>query len=226
MKDKIKKIIIGAVVVVIIVGGLFLIFKKDNVGKSPIEIDITELLKDRNLTEDQKTSLNEALESLKQNPENPQAILTVAMIKYQMEDYNGAKDLYYQALEIQPDNTIIYHNLGDIYTLQKDYVNAEKIYLTIITKTPKWLSAYSNLETIYRYHLKEKYPEIEQILLTAIEKTADITEYAPVDLYSMLGSFYKRTNDIPNAIKYYEITLKIMPENEAVQRELEILKSL
>ena len=225
MNKNFKNIIIGVVVVVIVAGGLFLIFRENGVIKSPIENEITKLLKDKVLTEDQKTNLNEALELLKQNPKDTQAMLKLAMIKYQIEDYDGAKETYYQVLEIQPENTVVYNNLGDIYVLQEDWERAEEIYLKIISKTPKWLSAYTNLESIYRFHLEEKYPEMEQILLTAIEKTADITEYAPVDLYTMLGSFYKRTEDVPNAIKYYEIALKLMPGNTAIERELETLKT-
>jgi len=225
MSKNYKNIIIGVVVVVIIAGGLFLIFNKENVNKSPIESEITKLLKEEVLTEDQKSDLNEALDLLKKNPEDVPAMLTVATVKYQIEDYEGAKEIYYKALELQPDNTLIYHNLGAIYSSQEDWENAEKIYLKIIAKTPKWISAYRDLGTIYRFHLKEKYPDMEQILLTAIEKTADITEYAPVDLYIMLGSFYRRTNDVPNAIKYYEISLKLMPENDGVKRELDLLKN-
>lgn len=226
VNKKYKKIIIGIIVVVIIGGGLFLIFKKDRGDVGPFENEITQLLENSELTEDQKNSLIEAKDLLEVNPEDALAMITVARVKYQLEDYEGAKEMYYKALEIQPDNTVIYHNLGGIYVFQEDWENAEKIYLTLIEKTPKWISAYRELGTIYRYHMPEKYPELEQILLTAIEVTADITEYAPVDLYIMLGSFYKRTDDVSNAIKYYEITLKIMPENAPVQRELEILKSL
>jgi len=225
MSDKIRKIIIGFVVVVIIVGGLFLIFGRGLMDvKSPIEKEISQLLKNKTLTEEQRNNLNEALDFLVENPNDAEAFLKLAMVKYQLEDYNGAIEVYYKALEIQPDNIVIYHNLGDIYSLQENWTKAEEMYLTIIAKTPKWISAYSNLATIYRFHLTEKYPDMEQILLDAIKNTTDIEEYAPVDLYIMLGTFYKRMENKANAIKYYEIALKIMPENETVERELDNLK--
>ncbi len=224
MNDKTKKIITIIVVAVIIIGGLYLIFNKDELAKTPTEKQIVELLKNDNLTEDQRTILNEAKEKLKESPEDVTAIVDIARIKYQLEDYDGAKELYHKALEINPDSILVYQNLGNIYLIEKNYQKAEEMYLTIIEKTPKWVNAYRELEKIYRFHIPEKHPGIEQIFLDGIEKGSDINEYAPVDLYIMLGTFYQRNDQAQKAIEYYETALEIMPENKVVQRELEKLK--
>lgn len=218
-----KKAIIAVIVIILVLIGGFWFFGKEK--PTELEQGVIDFLENNVLTEDQKSDLAEAIDLLKQNPDNTDALIIIARVKQQAGDYKGAEKIYLEAIEKQPTNTLLLNNLGSVYSSQEKWEDAERIYLRIIKQTPKWISAYRDLGDIYKYHLKDKYSDMEQILLTAIEVTADITEYAPVDLYIMLGSYYKKTDNTSGAIKYYEIALKLMPENSGVQRELELLKN-
>jgi len=225
MNQKIRNIIIGVVVVVIIAGGLFLIFNQKS-ELTEVEKEIKIISENNNLTEEQQAELDDALNLLKENPESAEALIGIARVKQQTDDYEGAKKDYLKALEIQPTNIVALNNLADIYNQEKEYKKSAEIYLRMIENSPKWISAYRELISVYKYHLPEKYPDIEQILLTGIEKNTDLTEYAPVDFYLMLGEFYSEVGNKNKAIEYFEITLDLMPEDAGIQSELEILKTL
>ena len=222
MNKDYKKAIISIIVLAVVAIGAFWFF---NNNTSQIEKDISFFIQENELTDDQRQKLDQAINVLKNDENNIEALLSLARVKYQTEDLKGSEDVYLKILEIQFNHTIALNNLGSIYARNEDWTKAEEMYLKLINATPKWISAYRELMSIYRYHLPEKYNDMEQILLTAIEVTSDLTEYAAPDLYLMLASFYERVGNIDQAIKYFEISLKVMPSNDAARAKLEILKN-
>jgi len=192
-----RKIIIVVVVIVVIAIVAFLFYKQE--ANSP------------NIEEESSDVL---------------VLINTARDKYDAGDVDGSIEFYLKALEIQPTNVVALNNLADIYSQKKEYEKSEEIYLRLIRSTPKWINSYRLLMSIYKYHIPEKYSDMEQILLTGIEKTSDMTEYAPVDFYSMLGEFYRETGNIDKAIEYFEIVMDLMPDNGSVAAEIETLKEL
>jgi tetratricopeptide (TPR) repeat protein len=164
-------------------------------------------------------------EKLAQNPEDTEALIDLARAKYDLADFEGAVVVYKLALETRPTDTLILNNLGDTYGILKQYENSAEMYLKIIEVNPRWVNSYRELKTIYKFHLTEKYPEIENVLLKGIEKIQEIDSFGAIDLYTMLANYYQDTENNEKAIEWYEKALQINPENEAVARELEELKS-
>jgi len=218
--NKNQKIVAVVIVVVVLAVAGFWLFTPNNESQR----EIRDLLNEYNLDESQRIDLEAALKLLEENPNDPAALITIARVRDSVGDTGGAIEIYNRVIENQPTNTLALHNLADIYSRMEDWEQAEGIYLKIIAQTPKWLDAYRDLMSIYRYHLPSKYSEMEGILLNAIEVTADITDYAPVDLYLMLASYYERTDNIDQAIKYYEIALEVMPDNKGAKTKLDQLQ--
>jgi len=176
------------------------------------------------LTHEQQEEFDQAKAILEKNPKDPNALITIAQVKYAVQDLMGAEKAYLAALELQPTNTLILNNLGDIYYQQKEYQKSEEMFLRIIDSNPKWINAYRILSSIYRYHIKDKYQDVEEILLKGIEKNKELTGEAPVDFYSMLGVFYQETGQKEKAIEAYEKVLELDPTNEGARIEIERLK--
>ncbi len=217
--------IIIFILVIVIIGAGFFVYKQKTELNPELE-ELFSLSEEITLTEEQQNKFDEARNSLKENPDDALAIIAIARIKHQAQDLNGSERAYLMALEIQPTNTIILNNLGDIYNQKKKYEKAAEMYLRLIENNPKWVNAYRELAAIYKYHLKDRYPEMEEILLQGLEKSKEFTGEAPVDFYSMLAVFYKETGQIEKAIEYFEKVIESTPENEGAKIELEELKKL
>jgi len=192
MSKEYKKVIIAVIVLVLIIGAVVFINYLKNRPSQELQ-ELLSLPENAVLTEEQQNKFDAARIALEEDINNPQALIALAQVKYDIQDLDGAINVYLKALEIQPTNTLILNNLADIYTQKKEYQKSADMYLRIIDHTPKWMNAYRNLVTIYKYHLKDKYSDVEEILLTGIEIIKDFEGEAPVDLYSMLAVFYDET---------------------------------
>jgi tetratricopeptide (TPR) repeat protein len=225
MSKDYKKVIIAIIVLILLVGaGFFINYLRNRPSQELQELLV--LPQGVVLTEEQQMKYDAARTALEENVNNPQALVALAQLKYDFRDLDGAISVYLKALEIQPANTLILNNLADIYIQKKDYQKAADMYLRIIDYTPKWVNAYRNLATIYKYQLKDRYSGMEQILLDGIKIIEELEGGAPVDLYSMLAVFYDETGEIDKAIEYYEIVVKLTPENVSAKMRLEELKQL
>lgn len=223
MSKEYKKVIIAIVVLVLIIGaGLFMNYLRNRPSQEMQELFV--LPEGTVLTEEQQIKFDAAQTALEENINSAQALIALAQLKYDIRDLDGAITVYLKALEIQPTNTLILNNLADIYTQKKEYQKAADMYLQIIDHTPKWVNAYRNLATIYKFQLKDRYSDMEQILLDGIKIIEELEGGAPTDLYSMLAVFYDETGEIDKAIEYYEIVVKLTPENTSAKMRLEELK--
>ena len=111
-------------------------------------------------------------------------------------------------------------NLGYLYTYElKDYVKGEQYYLMAKENNPINIQYYRDLATIYR--LIEQPAKEEAILLEAKQKMP-----ANLDVYTMLGEYYKENNNITEALAAYQQALKLEPNNEAIRQEVARLQSL
>lgn len=223
MSKEYKKVIIAIVVLVLIIGAwLFMNYLRNRPSQEIQELFV--LPEGTVLTEEQQIKFDAAQTALEENINSAQALIALAQLKYDIRDLDGAITVYLKALEIQPTNTLILNNLADIYTQKKEYQKAADMYLQIIDHTPKWVNAYRNLATIYKFQLKDHYSDMEEILLEGIKIIEELEGGAPTDLYSMLAVFYDETGEIDKAIEYYEIVVKLTPENTSAKMRLEELK--
>jgi tetratricopeptide (TPR) repeat protein len=225
MSKEYKKVIIAVVSIMVIITAVILFYTyKSNLTSE--EKKLFSLPKGTELTEEQQTKYDGAINGLEQDSQNINFLVDIAQIKYDILDLDGSIEVYKKVLEIQPDHLVTLNNLGDIYNQKKEYDKAAQMYLTIIQTTPKWVNAYRELGYIYKYHFPEKYPDMVDLLLNGIEKVEEFGGEASVDFYSMLAVIYDETNQIDKAIEYYEKVLELTPNDERVKIRIEELKQL
>lgn len=89
------------------------------------------------------------------DPTNIQAMLNVAGIAVNVQDYELAYGLYNKILELQPDNVEAYLSKGVAARGLNNLEEAEKIYRDIIKNHPDYPQAQFNLIVLYQeYYLK------------------------------------------------------------------------
>jgi len=215
------------IIILILIGGVFLYLKninKKEIPEIPKKEEIFTLPAGAVLNSEQQQKFKEAKEALGKNPNDAEALIKIAQLKYFFNDLEGAKKVYLKALEFKPDDLLILNNLADIYNQLKDYENAEKILLKLTETSPGWLNGFRELKSLYYFHMKEKYPQVEGILLKGIEANKKLFGEAPVDFYAMLAVYYKDTNQKEKAISYYEKVLEMDPTNQGAKIDLEEVK--
>jgi len=218
-----KKVIIAVISIAVIILLAVLIYSyRDKLSSG--ERELFSLPKGTELTGEEKIKYDSAIKILEENPEDIEALIDIAQIKYGLQDIDGSIAVYNKILEINPNHVLSLNNLGDMYNQKKEYEKAAEMYLRIIESTPKWINAYRELGYIYKYHFPERYYEIEELLLNGIEKFKELEGEAPVDLYSMLAVYYDETEQVEKAIEYLEIVVELDPNNQPAQQRLEELK--
>ncbi len=88
-------------------------------------------------------------------PDFVEAMLNVAGVAINVQDFGKALELYQRVVELQPDNIEAKLSLAVAMRGMKDSEGAEKIYNEIIAKNPTSPAAYFNLAVLYQEYLKD-----------------------------------------------------------------------
>jgi len=115
-------------------------------------------------------------------------------------------------------DVVIYSNLANVYKAQKKYKKAEEAYLGIIDFKSNEASAYLNLHGLYKIAWFGQQYGPESILEKGLMEVGD-----DVNLLNTLAVFYRDSGDKKKAIRYFERSLEVNPDNDVVKRELEEL---
>jgi Tfp pilus assembly protein PilF len=124
---------------------------------------------------------------------------TLALIYENEHKYEPAISEGEKSLLLNPNRPYAYNILGIIYTNLKQYDKSEQYFLKATQMNTTYEDAYNNLGVVY-YDIKQ-YDKGKQYLFKAIK--LDSTDE---DAYYNIACIYSFTNDIPNAIKYLELS--------------------
>ena len=121
------------------------------------------------------------------------------------KEYDKAKSFYLRAIEINPDFSEAYNNLGVVYYKQGNHTDAIKCYKKAIEINPSNSTAYNNLGLVYG---KQGNPSdaIKNFIKT-IEINPDFSE-----AYNNLGVVYEKQGRYYDAIKCYNKAIEINPD--------------
>lgn len=152
----------------------------------------------RDIVIDKITKLNEELAL---DPTSFENWLALAIQRKFINDFEGARDIWEYLNITLPDNSISFHNLGDLYHFYlKDFPKSEENFRKAIENNPKH-SYYINLHELYKYSYKQDTTLAVDIILEGLEINPNNT-----DLLVTLAVYYKEKDDTENAIKYYQQT--------------------
>ncbi len=135
--------------------------------------------------------------------------------KSQMEgNHKEAIRCYEKALEISPDISGAYSNLGVAFSDLKRYAEAEEAYRKGIELNPEYATAYSNLGLLLHEKLK-RYEESEAAYRKGIELNP---EYATA--YSNLGNLLSELKRYAEAEEAYRKAIELNPEDATAYSNL------
>ena len=137
------------------------------------------------------------------------------ILKKRLKDDIGAEKAWLNAIEYNPDKSLAYGNLADLYLFNmREYEKAEEYYLKVLEMDPNHQGYYIGLVSLYRYDMTEKVNLIENIMING----ANINPAEAENYYMYLANYFdegidnKGGNDKEKAKYYTQETLKINPE--------------
>lgn len=176
------------------------------------------------LVDKYQKNLNAIADRLENNPSNADDWLAVAYIKKLFGNITGARDAWEYAKIVNPENAVVYFNLGELYGYElNDPVKAEENYRSALGLDPYHLDFYIGAANFYEDVLKSL-EKAEGIMLSALEKIPK-TE---VNLFTEIGAFYRDQKNYAKALEYFEQALAVAADpavRHAVQSEIDYIRS-
>ena len=155
-------------------------------------------------TDEQKTivekKMNDTIQALKNDPTQFAYWLELGILRSNVQDYEGAKEVYEYLNAVSPNNSISFMNLGNLYYLYlKDYMKAEGNFKHAITNNPNNMQAYQSLYELYTNAYKQNTDSGLNTLLEALSVMPN-----NVDFLRAVGMEYKKRGDTAHARTYLE----------------------
>jgi len=186
-----------------------------------------------------------------QDPENTQVYKYLAQLYYSQGKLDKAIEQYQKILSIEPKNAEVMYLLGSLYLETEDRARAVELFKEAIKIDPEHEGSLNSLGYVYAedsvnldealdlikralavspdngayldslgwvYYKKGMFKEALEQLIKASEQFED-----PL-IYEHMGDVYFKLNQIENASKYWQLSLKLLPDQEHILKKLETLK--
>ena len=165
------------------------------------------------------------------------ALIPIGERQYRASDYEGARNTYRRALELDPQNPVVNQRLAYVYTHSGDLDKAEDHYERAIEREANFAPALAGLGFVYRRmgdglsnDLKNEnlspaerdairmkrdrvYNQAEAYLLDALKLSPRLVDDDGESWWGVLGGLYKRRDQINEAINAYEKVTEVTPQS-------------
>jgi|TARA_Y100000031_G_scaffold70041_1_gene77698 tetratricopeptide (TPR) repeat protein len=172
-----------------------------------------------NMTED---VLEESLEDLNKQYKKIQEDsyvyirwINIGILKKRLVDYAGAEQAWQTAISYNPDQSLAFGNLADLYLFNLgEYEKAEEYYLKVLDMRSDNYTYYIGLVSLYRYNMTEKAHLIEELMIEGARiNPGEVGSY-----YMYLANYFNHGpdnhggNNKEKARYYTQKTLETNPE--------------
>lgn len=147
------------------------------------------------------------------------AYLFIGFSVRQLGDDKFAISAYKEALKLDEDHLLALNNIAVSYTDIGEYKKAEESYRKLVVANPGDVPVYRKLADVYI----AQHPDDEEGVAAIIKSGLEVV-LAPADLVSYLATYYRAKGNTSKAIEYFEILVRIRPDNKAAQDELDRLR--
>ena len=180
-------------------------YTNQRIGKT--ESRLPEIVKNIALIYVQKGENDKAISAIKEaraiNPDDVNLILSEADLYIKIGDKNKFKELMEQAVEKDPNNAILYYNLGVINGEQGEFKIAKEFYLKALELDDTYTASYLNLVGLI---LEGEGPIVEKMnKLVTSRKVSDMDKYDELEK--------DRVNLYKECLPYLEKLIEIDPSN-------------
>jgi tetratricopeptide (TPR) repeat protein len=185
-------------------------YTNQRIGKT--ESRLPEIVKNIALIYVQKGEVDLAISAIKEaraiNPDDVNLLLSEADLYIKLGDREKFKELMKLAVQKDPDNAILYYNLGVINGEQGEFDEAKKFYLKSLELDPNYTATYLNLVGLI---LEGEGPIVEEMnKLVTSRKASDLDKYDQLE--------EKRVGLYKECLPYLEKLIEIDPDNiEAIK---------
>ena len=128
---------------------------------------------------------------------------------------NKALKIYNNCLKIEPDNFLIYFEIGNIFLKDRKFVTAINYFKQSIEKNDRYSKCYNNLAIAYNNLGKT------QLAIDILKKSISI-EPNQSFTYSNLGLVYQSEGKLKEAIDNFNIALHLNPSDGETHRYLSV----
>jgi len=150
---------------------------------------------------------------LEKSPKSIEPLMALATTLAAQGKFDKAVERVNQGLQASPNNGALHLLLGEIYTYQKKYAEAESAFRKAIQINAKVAGSYMDLARMYlpRNDAKAAVQALQQGLAAIPGESS---------LSNALAEIYQRTGDYDKAIAEYETILKLNPKADTVANNL------
>lgn len=159
------------------------------------------------------------LNAILKTPERSDLWLRIAIIEHQLKNYSLAIDAYNHAIQLKPDDPTLYKTVSEIYAELKQSQEAMAAINEAVRLKPNdvnYLLAKANIAN-WNKQLNIALESDQRILsLTKNTKSSINT----LELLTEIGSLQTQLQHYPDAIKTYQQTLQLSPNNPVLYQNL------
>lgn len=135
------------------------------------------------------------------------------------ERYESAADRLERLASVDPDNSVIFYNLGVVYTLLKKERAALENFQRAVTIQPDYPEAWYNMGQISLIHNKD----FSRALNCFSRAVAIRPDY--IGARHQMGVAHELMGDIPKAIQCWEKTLELDPKNDQARNNIQRVRA-
>jgi predicted TPR repeat methyltransferase len=150
---------------------------------------------------------------LNQTPDNVEILHALAIVYAQENQFNEAMPYLQKAIQLQPNNPVLYLHLANVFKNMGLLENSIKVLKQIIELDPNCISAYNNLGIVY--FSQGKFTDAIKAYRMAFQKQPDY-----IDAHYNLGLALIKNHEIEDAVEVYENLLKHTPTHFAARFHL------
>jgi len=143
--------------------------------------------------------------------------INIGILKKRLLDYSGTEEAWQNAISYNPDQSLAFGNLADLYLFDLgQYEKAEEYYLKVLDMRTDNYGYYVGLVSLYRYNMTEKVDLIEGIMIKGAENSPAEAENYYMYLANYFASGYDNNGgDNKEKARYYrQKTLELNPDLE------------
>jgi tetratricopeptide (TPR) repeat protein len=163
-------------------------------------------------------------QALKEFPENPKALVSLALALYELQDYAAALQFYRQAAQISPDDPLPAEKMAEIYERQGEIKLAVKAYMGVAEQ-------HARLRNVEKAILNwQRVVGLDTTNLTAHSRLALVYEKLgrqkqAVAEYILVASLLQNGGEVQKAIQALQHALQFSAESNEAQQALSMVQS-
>jgi tetratricopeptide (TPR) repeat protein len=220
---------VGLVVPFLAVVAAFLGFRRLESAQSELREARERFVHDMEQRESELDHLRDELQLTvqKQREDSSRASLALSLLplgerQYRAQDYTGALDTYRRALQLDPDNPIIFYRMGYVFTQSGELEQAEQYLTKSLELDPSFAPSQAALGYVYRrigdqmeasVEQDMMYNKAEQNFLKALKGSPKLMDEDSESWWGSLGGLYRRRGQVNQAIQAYERCAEVTPHS-------------